>query len=212
MNTPNPDTGHVAIVAAFRDQLNTGREVRQQMSNSRSFRRRLGTDPQQPKGQRWNKGLAMTSDPSGSTTRRWLNAAEDKGILERAGTQRTGKPGRPAQLRALTEEGREQARHLPPKAVMQERLRRQENARKQGSRPKGRRVTQADMTLAAGMMISATGKLIAADGDVSALLPEEVDALIKYQCATWKGGTLVLKPAWLEDYNRTPGETGDETA
>jgi hypothetical protein len=23
MNTPNPDTGHVAIVAAFGDQLNT---------------------------------------------------------------------------------------------------------------------------------------------------------------------------------------------
>jgi hypothetical protein len=181
------------------------------MSNSRSFRRKLKVArhvrpssgaQQQP----WNKGLAMTSDPSDSTTRRWLLTAEDKGILQRTGTRRTGKPGRPAQLRQLTEDGSGQAKRLPPKAIMQERLRRQENARKRGGQPKGRPVTQANMILAAAMMISATEKLIAADGDVSALLPEEVEALVKYQCATRKDGTLVLKSAWLKEYSRTSAE------
>lgn len=173
------------------------------MSNSRRLRRSIkgfqksGDRQAQP----WNKGLALTSDPSDGTTRRWLNTAEDKGLLQRTGTRRTGKPGRPAQLRALTEEGREQAKRLPPNAILQERLRRQKNAQKRGAQPKGRRVTQADLTLVTGMMISATGKLIAANGDHSALLPEEVEALIKYECAAWKNGALVLKPAWLEAYN-----------
>jgi hypothetical protein len=113
-------------------------------------------------------------------------------------------------LRGLTEEGYEQAKRLPPKAIMQERLRRQENARKRGKRPKGSaRVTQTDMTLAAGMMIGATEKLLAADGDASVLLPAEVEALIKFQCATWEGdGILMLKPAWLKDYHaRPPGKS-----
>lgn len=179
------------------------------MSNSRSFRRSLKSGqhirasghPQHQREQPWNKGLALTSDPSDSTTLRWLNAAEDKGILRRTGTRRTGKPGRPAQLREITEEGREQVKRLPPEAIMTERLRRRENARKRGTRLTGRRITQTDMTLAAGMMIAATGKLIAAAGDASVLLPEEAATLIKYQCATWKGGTLVLKPEWLKAYN-----------
>lgn len=180
------------------------------MSNSRSFRRGLKGQPAaSPRGQSRNKGLAMTSDPSASTTRRWLEAAEAEGVIERTGTRRTGKPGRPAVTRGVTEEGRERARKLPPKAILQERLRRQENARKRGGQRKGKsRVTQADMTLAAGMIISATGKLILADGDASALLPEEVEALVKFQCATRKGGTLVLKPEWLEDYTRTLPGTG----
>jgi DNA-binding PadR family transcriptional regulator len=176
------------------------------MSNSRSFRRSLKASGHvRPSGEgqrppRWNKGLAMTTDPSDSTTNRWLNAAEDEGILERSGTRRTGKPGRPPVTRDLTEKGVERAGHLPPKAIMQERLRRQENARKRGTRPKGARVTQADMTLAAGMMIRATGKLIEACGDDSVLERAEVEALVKFGCATWKDGTLILTSAWLDDY------------
>jgi hypothetical protein len=185
------------------------------VSNGRSFRRSLKAgrhirpagQASQPRKQPWNKGLAMTSDPSDSTTHRWLAAAETERVLERTGTRHTGKPGRPAILRSLTEEGRERARKVPPNSILQERLRRQENARKRGGRRKGKgRVTQTDMTLAAGMMIGATGKLIAAGGDSSVLLPEEVGALIRFQCATWKNGALVLKSAWLEYYNRTPGE------
>ena len=179
------------------------------MSNSRSLRRSLKASPhvrpsgdgQKPAPQPWNKGLAMTADPSESTTYRWLNAAEDQGILERTGTRPTGKPGRPPATRGLTEAGRERAKKVPPKAILQERLRRQENARKRGTRPKGKsRVTQADMTAAVGMMIGATGKLIEALGDDSALLPEEVEALIKFGCAFWKGGALVLTPEWMGDY------------
>ena len=185
------------------------------MSNSRSFRRSLkGASSGGQKPGPWNKGLAMTSDPSDSTTRRWLEAADTEGLIERTGTKRTGKPGRPAVLRGITEEGRKRAGHLPPKAILQERRRRQENARKRGGRPKGKgRVTQADMTLAASMMIAATGKLIAANGDASALLPEERQALIKYECATWKDGRLVLKQEWLEDlYGAPDGKQADTPA
>ena len=178
------------------------------MSNSRSFRRgikasghvRPSGDGQKPPP-RWNKGLAMTSDPSASTTSRWMGGAEADGIIKRSGTRRTGKPGRPPAVYELTQEGYERAARMPPKSITQERLRRQENARKRGGRPKGKsRVTQADMTAVAGMMIRATGKLIDALGDDSALERAEVEALVKFGCAAWKDGALVLTHAWLDDY------------
>ncbi len=178
------------------------------MSNSRSFRRSLKASGhvrpsggEQPPPGRWNKGLAMTSDPSASTTSRWMGGAEAGGVIERTGTRPTGKPGRPPVTYGLTKEGYERAARMPPKPIMQERIRRQENARKRGGRPKGNsRVTQADMTAVAGMMIRATGKLIDACGDDSALEREEVEALIKFRCATWKDGALVLTHAWLDNY------------
>lgn len=130
-----------------------------------------------------------------------MGDAEAQGIIERTGTRRTGKPGRPPVTYGLTEEGSERAARMPPKPVMQERLRRQENARKRGGRPKGKsRVTQADMTAVAGMMIRATGKLIEACGDDSALEPAEVGALVKFRCAHWEDGALVLNRAWLDNY------------
>lgn len=177
------------------------------MSNSRSFRRSLKVSGHvRPSGAgreppRWNKGLAMTADPSASTTSRWMGGAEAEGIIERTGTRSTGKRGRPPVTYGLTQEGYERAARMPPKSIMQERLRRQENARKRGGRPKGKsRVTQADMTAMAGMMIRATGKLVDACGDDSALERAEVEALIKFRCATWKDGALVLTPAWLDNY------------
>lgn len=177
------------------------------MSNSRSFRRSLKASSHvRPSGDgqppaRWSKGLAMTTDPSASTTSRWLAVAEAQGIIERTGTRPTGKPGRPPVTYGLTEEGSGRAARMPPKPVMQERVRRQENARKRGGRPKGKsRVTQADMTAVAGMMIRATGKLIDACGDDSALEPAEVEALVKFRCAHWEDGTLVLNRAWLDEY------------
>ena len=83
------------------------------MSNSRAFRRSLKASrhvrpagqEQQPKSRPWNKGLAMTTRPSLGTVRRWLQACVDEGTVERKGVERTGKPGRPAVLWGLTEEG-----------------------------------------------------------------------------------------------------------
>jgi predicted ArsR family transcriptional regulator len=74
------------------------------MSNSRSFRRRLRDSRQA----RSTKGIARTSTPSLNTTRRWLKTAEAEGVVRRTEDKRTGKPGRPAHMWELTDEGREQ--------------------------------------------------------------------------------------------------------
>lgn len=92
------------------------------MSNSRSSRRKVKSSShirssgqvQQPERQPWNKGLALTSRPSLSTTRRWLQACVDEGWAERKGTERTGKPGRPAVLYGLSEKGLQRAKEEPP--------------------------------------------------------------------------------------------------
>jgi predicted ArsR family transcriptional regulator len=70
------------------------------MSNSRSFRRRLEASRNDRRSRR---GLAMTSTPSLSTTRRWLKAAEAEGVVRRAEDRRTGKPGRPAHMWELAQ-------------------------------------------------------------------------------------------------------------
>jgi DNA-binding PadR family transcriptional regulator len=96
------------------------------MSNSRSFRRGLkGARQASPK-----RGLATTSAPSLGTTRRWLKAAEAEGGVRRAEDRRTGKPGRPAHMWEITEEGRERAKGLPPLEIMMEQVRRRENRRR----------------------------------------------------------------------------------
>lgn len=47
--------------------------------------------------------------PAISTVRAWLRGLEDAGIAERKGVEHTGKPGRPAVLWGLTEEGEKRA-------------------------------------------------------------------------------------------------------
>lgn len=48
-----------------------------------------------------------------STVRGWLRQLEDAGDIERAGTEHTGKPGRPAVLWNLTEQGEKRAAGNP---------------------------------------------------------------------------------------------------
>ena len=75
------------------------------MSNSRGFRRRLAVSQQaretREMAPRWPWG-----GPSMSTTRRQLKQLEADGDIERVGVDRTGKPGRPAVLYQMTEQGR----------------------------------------------------------------------------------------------------------
>jgi len=47
--------------------------------------------------------------PAVGTVRTWLRNAEAEGAVERAGVQRTGKPGRPPVLWGLTDAGRARA-------------------------------------------------------------------------------------------------------
>jgi predicted ArsR family transcriptional regulator len=102
------------------------------VSSSRSFRRKLQASRE---ARQSRKGIAMTSTPAVGTTRRWLKAAEAAGLVRRAEDQDTGRPGRPAHMWELTEEGREQAKRTPPLEVMLEQVRRRENARLRGARP-----------------------------------------------------------------------------
>jgi hypothetical protein len=44
--------------------------------------------------------------PALGTVRSWMRQAEDAGLAERKGVERTGKPGRPAVLWGLTEAGK----------------------------------------------------------------------------------------------------------
>ena len=46
---------------------------------------------------RWKDGA-----PAVGTVRTWLRNAEDEGVVRRAGTERTGRPGRPAHLWEIT--------------------------------------------------------------------------------------------------------------
>lgn len=72
------------------------------MSNSRGFRRRLAVSKQQRAAQpRFPWG-----GPSLSTVRRQLKQLEADGDIERKGVDRSGKPGRPAVLYGLTEQGK----------------------------------------------------------------------------------------------------------
>lgn len=73
------------------------------MSNSRRLRRGLKVSRRKAAAERmsrpdrWKEG-----GPSLSTVRRYLRTAEEAGVVERAGTEHTGRPGRPAQLWQLT--------------------------------------------------------------------------------------------------------------
>jgi len=51
--------------------------------------------------------------PALSTVRGWLRGLEDAGDIERAGVERTGKPGRPALLWQMTEQGEKKAANSP---------------------------------------------------------------------------------------------------
>ena len=76
------------------------------MGNSRSLRRRMAKvaepAPRFP-----------VKPPALGTVRRWVKQAEADGLIEPAGVERTGKPGRPANLYQLTAEGKEHARSAP---------------------------------------------------------------------------------------------------
>jgi DNA-binding PadR family transcriptional regulator len=61
-----------------------------------------------------------------------MKAAEAEGTLERAGEERTGKPGRPAHLYQLTAEGKERTEDLPSLAEMRTDLQVRKFARMQG--------------------------------------------------------------------------------
>jgi DNA-binding PadR family transcriptional regulator len=197
------------------------------VSNSRSFRRRLSAapaspaaaaDPEQPPRQPWNKGRVLTSAPSLSTTRRWLEGTVSDGFIKRE-VARTGKPGRPAIMYQLTEDGRERAAALPPHVmrIQADRVRREENARKRRKAVRdaaalkalgekaaraGQRVHAAEAALrkaeakverlTAETIARATEALTAADGDASALSPYEADVLLEHGCAYREGSKLLL--------------------
>ena len=74
------------------------------MSNSRPFRRRLAAIRS---GRVKTRARFPWGPPSLSTVRRHLRQLEAEGVVERAGVDRTGKPGRPATLYQLTEKGRQ---------------------------------------------------------------------------------------------------------
>jgi hypothetical protein len=82
------------------------------MGNSRRFRRQLlaSREARAARPQFSIKDYPDTPPPSLGTVRRWLHQAEASGAIERKGVQRTGKPGRPAQLWGLPDrQGAEQA-------------------------------------------------------------------------------------------------------
>lgn len=73
------------------------------MSNSRRLRRGLKASRRKAAAERMARpGRWKEGGPSAGTVRRWLKTAEEAGVAERAGTERTGRPGRPAQLWQLT--------------------------------------------------------------------------------------------------------------
>lgn len=98
------------------------------MSNSRRFRRHLAVsrkaidkrrkvaaiERRRKASGRWPFG-----GPSMSTVRRQLKQLEAEGLAERKGVERTGKPGRPAQLWGLTERAKERpVSDLSPEEVI----------------------------------------------------------------------------------------------
>lgn len=200
------------------------------MSNSRSFRRGLkdgrhvrssghAQARESPARQPWNKGTALTSTPSLSTTRRWLEACVAEGLAERR-PRRTGKSGRPVIEYKITERGRRLPEASPAVAKIQaERLRRWENAKKLRAQVRadraGRQAAQQGRALAvreravaderhrvllARMILDASKALIEADGDASAVNAEEARVLTENGLAAWEGGKLVLSGDWLEAF------------
>lgn len=73
------------------------------MSNSRPFRRRLAAVRS---GRAKTRARFPWGPPSLSTVRKQMRQLEADGDVERAGVDRTGKPGRPAIMWQLTEKGR----------------------------------------------------------------------------------------------------------
>jgi DNA-binding PadR family transcriptional regulator len=145
------------------------------MSNSRSVwrglkaSRHVRSSGAGPARQPWNKELALTSTPSVSTTRRWLEACADEGLAERKGSEQTGRPGRPAVLYGLTAAGREREQRpgrLPP-AVQWEQLRRQENARKKRGMQRAAQAARSENT-ARQKLAGAERRLQAATGAAEA--------------------------------------------
>ncbi len=80
------------------------------MSNSRAHRRALAVSRKaivKRRKDRAARGRWPFGGPSLSTMRRWMKQLEAAGLIRRCGVERTGKPGRPAQLYELTEAGKQ---------------------------------------------------------------------------------------------------------
>ena len=77
------------------------------MSNSRRLRRGLAASKQERKARFSIRDYPDTPPPALGTVRTWLRNAEAEGLVERAGVERAGKRGRPAQLWGATAKGRE---------------------------------------------------------------------------------------------------------
>jgi predicted ArsR family transcriptional regulator len=58
-----------------------------------------------------------TPPPKLGTVRTWMRQMEDEGAIERKAVEHTGKPGRPAVLWGLTEDGRQRALALSGQSV-----------------------------------------------------------------------------------------------
>lgn len=178
----------------------------------------------------WNKGLALTTTPSLSTMRRWLEVGVAEGIAERRTRPPDGKPGRPPVQYRLSEAAREKARKEPglPLEVELERARRVENARKRrGMQRRAQKLNALDRKagnarrrlkaaedavakaeaarLALEIAFRALKALGDADGAPCALLPEEIDVLTETGCATLADGQLVLAPDWAEKLKEACG-------
>jgi hypothetical protein len=185
---------------------------------------------EQPRARRpWNKGLALTTTPTVGTVRRWMEVAVAEGIAVRTVAEPDGKPGRPPFMYQLSEAAREKARKEPglPLAVHLERSRRVDNARKRRGMQRrakkanalGQKADKARRNLTAAkarvakveaeaarltleIACRALTALDDADGNPSALLPEEVDVLTETGVATEEDGRLVLAGDWDEKLKR----------
>jgi hypothetical protein len=177
--------------------------------------------PERPKGQPWNKGLALTTRPSLSTVRRSLEACVAEGIAERS-PMHTGKPGRPAIGYRLTEEARRKAEAEEsrlPLSIQLEQERRQINAAKRRRAELKQRAARlrkeieraervADLAKARReelndlieMLMDASTVLDRAGYDPSVLLPEELDALGEYGCVARDGDRLYFTEMWVRTY------------
>jgi DNA-binding PadR family transcriptional regulator len=77
------------------------------MSNSRSHQERRRVRARARAKDRQSKPRFPDAPPALGTVRRWLKQAEAQGLVERAGVEHTGKPGRPAHLWQAGREGGE---------------------------------------------------------------------------------------------------------
>jgi hypothetical protein len=78
-----------------------------------SNRRRLRKRPEPEREPRETMPRYPYKAPALSTVRGWLRGLENAGDIERAGTEHTGKPGRPAVLWDMTAQGKEKAADHP---------------------------------------------------------------------------------------------------